>query len=769
MNQRAKNLILCITLLVGTIAGPLAKEARADDQLRKVQREFNDRIKPILVENCFDCHSGNDPDAAFSLEGFNTLDQLLNARKKWKKVEVRVAAKEMPPEDFGSMDDADHKTVMTWLDKLFNSVDCTTVNPGRITIRRLNRTEYRNTVRDLLGVDYEPADMFPGDDVGYGFDNIADVLSLPPILMEKYIDAAEAITDQAIIDPNEARFHATMLGSQFRKSGGTHPQDLIHVMSSNATIRNEINTPLAGKYKVSVRAYGTPSDNEWPKMTVGTKGKTAATRKVNSTKDEPGDYEFTVRLKEGKQDLEISFLNDHYVENVSDRNLFIVHANVSGPFNGPSKAQRTLIGETPSEREKQSVLARKVINSFASKAYRRRAYSSEIKRLMELYELQRSEGESHEMALKYTFQAVLVSPFFLYKVEIPTKPGQLRQLSEFELATSLSYFMWSSMPDSELFKLAASKRLKKGDTYRQQVVRMLKDPKSAALIDNFVTQWLQLGHLEHVKPDPDLFPGVDEQLRKDMATETKMVIADIIRRDGSVMDLLETEYSYLNERLAKHYGMRGVKGDSFRRVSVEKIGRVGILTHASVLTLTSNPNRTSPVKRGKWIMENMLGEEPPPPDPDAMGLEDQQELVGTLRQRMEQHRANPSCAVCHLVMDELGFALENYDAVGKWRDKDESNTIDARGELPDGTVFEGPKQLQQTLKTKMKEQFARCLTEKMLIYALGRGLEYFDECTIDKILAKAKKDNYRFSSLIMAVATSEPFLKRKGAPVISED
>ena len=289
------------------------------------------------------------------------------------------------------------------------------------------------------------------------------------------------------------------------------------------------------------------------------------------------------------------------------------------------------------------------------------------------------------------------------------------------------------------------------------------------MIENFVAQWLQLRHLEHFQPDPDLFPGIDQAMRRDMATETKMVFADLIQRNASIIEILETDHSFLNERLANHYGIPNVTGPDFRSVETREFGRVGLMTHASVLTLTSNPTRTSPVKRGKWIMENLLGEEPPPPDPAAMQLEDQAELTGTLRQRMEQHRANPACAVCHKVMDQLGFALENYDAVGRWRDQDDTNAIDATGELPDGTVFEGSTELQQTVKTKMRDQFVRCSTEKMLIYALGRGLEYFDECTVDKIMEQVEPNNFRFSDLILAVATSEPFTKRQGPPVDDEE
>ena len=732
------------------------------DELRKVQREYLDKVLPVLKEACFDCHAGDGADAGFSLEGYETIDQILKARKKWKKVLNRVAAKEMPPEDAGSLSDQQHKLVMDWIDKMLNSVDCSSPNPGKITIRRLNRTEYRNTIRDLVGIDYQPAKEFPGDDVGYGFDNIADVLSLPPILMEKYLDAAEKIMEQAIIDPTKPLYQKWIGGNEFKGGSGTHVTGNIQTFSSNGTIKKKVQFPVTGEYKIEIRAYGTPADNKWPKMDVLFGKRRIGSRLVTGSESEPGKYTIETRVRAGEQQLGISFTNDLWLpEKKEDRNMYVVSVMVSGPWNTFPESHKKLVPHSPTERQAQSKAARSAINSFASKAYRRNVFRDELGRLMSLYELARNEGDNHELALRHCFQAVLVSPFFLYKVEIPAKAGTSRQINDFELATSLSYFFWSSMPDIELFKLASKKQLKNKKVYRAQLQRMLKDPKASALVDNFVGQWLQLGHLDHIKPDPELFPGVDESLLRDMARETKMLIADVIQRDGSVLEILDTDFTFLNQRLADHYGIPNVKGEMFRRVDLGKSRRRGLMTHASILTLTSNPNRTSPVKRGKWIMENLLGDEPPPPDPNAMALDEQRELKGTLRQRLEQHRADPNCAVCHTVMDELGFALENFDAVGKWRDKEDSNTIDARGELPDGTKFEGAIELQKVLRSAMREKFIRCLTEKMLIYALGRGLEYYDECEVDKIINQLKEDNYRFSTLVFAVANSRPFLNRR--------
>ena len=736
------------------------------DDLRAIQRQYTQQILPTLKQYCGDCHWGDGAEADFNLEAYATLDQLLNGRKKWKKVVVRVAAKEMPPKEDPPLPDDQHRALLDWVDNLLNSVDCTEINPGRVTIRRLNRTEYKNTIRDLLGVDYDPADQFPGDDVGYGFDNIADVLSLPPILMEKYLQAAEEVTSTAIIDPSVPRFKKTIAGSQFEKTNGSRPFQSQHVLSTNGTISYPLEITEAGKYELSITAYGNQWGDEPVKMGVAVNGKNTVSKTVKATREEPATFAMTVRFKQGENRLDVSFLNDFYEANKGDRNLYVVSATASGPTGAPPKTHTNLIPNSPEDPEDQRVEAEKVLNLFMSRAYRRRATQGELNRLMKLYDQAREEGEGFEVSLRFAFQAILVSPYFLYKVEAPTAIGETRNLNDFEIATSLSYFLWSSMPDNELFRLAAREQLSDPAEYQRQIVRMLKDPKANALVENFVEQWLQLGHLEHFKPDPDLFPNVDLEMQRDMVMETKLLFADLIKRNASILDALDSDSSFINQRLAQHYGVPGIRGENFRKVTMSKYGRRGLMTQASVLTLTSNPTRTSPVKRGKWILENLLGEEPPPPDPSAMQLEDQTKLTGTLRQRMEQHRADPACAVCHKVMDQLGFALENYDAVGKWRDTDETNTIDASGELPDGTQFTGAIELQKTVKTKMKAKFVRCMTEKMLIYALGRGLEYFDDCSVDKIIAEIESGGYRFSDLIIAIATSDPFVKRTGPPAL---
>ncbi len=484
---------------------------------------------------------------------------------------------------------------------------------------------------------------------------------------------------------------------------------------------------------------------------------------VSATEDKAGDYQTSLTLVKGSHKLSLSFLNDFYDPDKGlDRNLYIARVGISGPVD-LTDAQRAIIFLDPGDDDsQQQAAARKVLRRFASRAFRRPVTDQELARLVGLYLQSRGEGDSFEAALRWPLQAVLVSPHFLYKVEAPAIDGKSRRLSAYEKATSLSYFLWSTMPDEELFNLAHSGELDQTDVYRNEVSRMLADDRSRALVENFATQWLQLRALKEVQPDPEMFPGIDATMRDDMVEETKRLVADLLQRDGNILELLDTRYTFVNQRLAKHYGLDNVEGDQFVKVTLDGQRRGGLLTQASILTLTSNPTRTSPVRRGKWILENLLGEQPPPPDPNVMALEDQPELTGTLRQRMEQHRQNPACATCHLTMDALGFSLEHYDAVGRWRDQDENFPIDAAGELPDGTTFSGADGLQELVRTRMKDKFLRCFTEKLLIYALGRGLEYYDECTVDKILESAAKDDFRLSSFIHAITECEPFLNRRG-------
>lgn len=594
-----------------------------------IEREqvFQAEILPFLQEYCFECHSGPDPSAEFRLEVFDNSSTIITTgHRSWKKVADKLLAGVMPPADSKQPPPADNDSITRWISVALSQIDCSgPPDPGHETIRRLNRVEYKNTVRDLLAVDYEPAKDFPTDDVGAG----GDALSLPPILMERYLSAAEEISRQVV----------------------------------------------------------------------------------------DGEKERTTR--------QIVFVR---------------------PGNQLSRRQAS----------------REILRRLASRAYRRPATDVELERLLGLTDKSHEQGGNFEDGIGLAIQAILVSPHFLFKVE-QTEPQavleDLKPLNEFELATRLSYFLWSSMPDEELFDQAEENTLRKN--LETQVSRMLADPKSVAFVKNFASSWLELDKLESFSPDRDKFHDFDRELRVAMRTETEKFLEAIIGEDRSVLDLIDGDFTILNERLARHYKMDGIEGPGFRRISLKETNRRGILTHGSILALTSNPTRTSPVKRGKWIMTNFLDAAPAAPPPGVSELSDDSNAgeLKSLRQRMEVHRKNPRCANCHEPMDSLGFALENFDAIGRWRTSDGKTPIDASGSLPSGEEFSGAQQLTTLLRKHQRNEFARCLVRKMLAYALGRELEYFDYCTVKKIVGELEKNDYKFSTMLIEIVKSVPFQK----------
>jgi hypothetical protein len=589
---------------------------------------FDKDIQPLLKTYCIGCHGGERPRGRVGLDKYKDDQSLAKNHELGERLLKALRAGDMPPKTKPKPSTQEMELLTRWLEEKILKVDCSLVqDPGRVTIRRLNRNEYNNTIRDLLGVHFQPADDFPADDIGYGFDNIGDVLSLPPILLEKYMTAAEKI--------------------------------------------------------------------------------------------------------------------------------------VANAFKSADTRQRIMIAQ-PSEKN-QTDAARKIIENFARRAYRRPVTADEVARLVRFVELATANGDSFERGIQLTLQAVLVSPNFLFRIEqdrAPTGTEGARPIGEFELASRLSYFLWTTMPDEELFKQAQNETLRKN--LEPQVRRMLRDPKSKALVENFAGQWLQLRALKTVAPDPGMFPTFNDALRAAMQKETELFFESIMREDRSILDFLTADYTFVNERLAKHYGITGVKGEQFQRVRLAGNQRAGLLTQASILTVTSNPTRTSPVKRGKWIMENILGTPPPNPPANVPELSEAKEVVESapLRKRMEQHRADPNCAVCHQQMDTLGFSFENFNAIGAWRTNDGKFPIDPSGTLPNGQAFKGAKELTTLLK-RDKDLFAHCLAEKLLTFALGRGLEYSDKCAVDQIVATVAKSDYRFASLAMAIVKSDPFEMRR--------
>lgn len=592
---------------------------------------FAEVVVPFLDQHCTDCHSGDEPEAKFSLDQYKESANIQTDYDHWERVRRMLAERQMPPADHPQPSQAEVLACLQAIDVELDSFDCDAAkHPGRVTIRRLNRVEYNRTIRDLIGLDLQVANDFPSDDVGNGFDNMGDVLTISPILLEKYVAAAAEIAEKAFADD--------------------------------------------------------------------------AARK------------------------------------------------------------RILRHEAKSDEEKIEV-ARRNIREFATRAYRRPLEDSEAERLFKVMIFAWQHGSSEDEIFKTAVTAVLASSQFLFRIEQDPQPDDedgIRDLNDFELASRLSYFLWSSMPDEELFELAGKGELHKHDVLAAQAKRMLADAKAKALVDNFAGQWLQLRDVDTLNPDLEQFAGFNDELRAAMRRETELFFEAVMRDDRSVLEFLNADYTFVNERLARHYGMKEVQGDEFRRVSLGPQRR-GVLTHASILMLTSNPTRTSPVKRGKWILDNVLGEAPPPPPPNVPELSGDGETFGSLRERMQQHRNNESCAVCHRKMDALGFALENFDAIGAWREKDGRFDIDPAGTLPGGRQFNGPAELMTILVEEKKVEFCRCLAEKMLTYALGRGLDSYDRCTVKEIVKALPENDYRFMTIVTGIVTSAPFTKREVA------
>ncbi len=756
---------------------PKSAAGALEDALKSEPLQFETDIQPLLKKYCYECHGAKKQRAGLNLEKAKNQQAILEGRNVWERAAAMIRTREMPPEKRKPQPTQEERDLLhQWITDVTSKIDCTgTHDPGRVTIRRLNRFEYNNTIRDLVGVDFKPAADFPSDDVGYGFDNIGDVLSLPTILFEKYLTAAEKITEAAIVaEPLQGLIQSY---SGEKLSGGHQIEEGAQMLTSSGKVAAEVELAEAGAYLMRIRAYETHAGPEFAKLGFTLDGKQLQVFDVSATGDAPQTLTLRSELPAGKHVIAGEFLNDYYKPDDPnpknrDRNLVVAAIELQGPLVEPTRnslteTHRKIFTRMPkADLSDADECAQAILGSFARRAFRRPVEREELDRLVALSRSVMSEGESFERAIEVGVQAILVSPHFLFRVEIdaePENPQAIHLINEFELASRLSYFLWSSMPDEELFQLASQNALRNGNTLRLQVERMLKDPKGQAFIESFSGQWLQTRNLKQMTPDPKLFPTFDEPLREAMRQETELFFGEIVRDNHSILDLLDADFTYVNERLAKHYGISGVTGEKFQRVKLEGPQRAGVLTQASILTLTSNPTRTSPVKRGKWVLENILGTPPPPPPPNVEELKNDEKAVlsGSLRQRMEQHRSDPGCASCHKSMDPLGFGFENFDAIGAWRTKDGNFDVDPAGILPSGDSFATPQELRVILK-KNQDQFARCLTEKMLTYATGRGLEYYDKCAVDSLTVSLAKDNFRIGTLIQDIVHSDPFQKRRG-------
>ncbi len=754
------------------IKNPSGKPGR--DAVSSSVSAYDRDIKPILAQHCYGCHGDKKTKAKLNLESFPDLASILKDRKTWKRIYDQINSREMPPEEKPRIPGPDLEKLTAWIEAALDHSDPGAPrDPGRVVMRRLNRVEYRNTIRDLVGVDFNPnAEDFPSDDVGYGFDNIGDVLSLPPILMEKYLASAEKILDRAIVSaalqkPKARRYDARSFQSP---AGGSPDGDMLTVYA-NGEASQVVEIPKAGKYRVRVRAAGDQAGAEPVRMSLRIDEKAPKIFEITAVRKTPQLIEETLELPAGARRIAAGFLNDYYNPEakpaVRDRNLILDYLEILGPIDVklpvPPESHRRLFVAKPGLSVTKRQAASEVVSRFATLAYRRPLLPAELEKLLTLFDLADKQGDEFEAAIRLPLQAVLVSPRFLFRIEQDGAPAAgAHRLDGYELASRLSYFLWSTMPDAELFEAAGKGNLADPALYGAQVRRMLKDPKAKSLAENFAIQWLQLRRLEAQAPDPKRFPTWDEPLRAALHDEAACFFDEIVREDRNVLDLLGARYTYLNERLAKHYGIEGVKGPEMRRVELADPRRGGVLTMGAVLTVTSNPTRTAAVKRGKWVLETILGTPPPPPLPDAGELKDEtdEDRKQSLRHRLEKHRADPSCAACHKRMDPIGFAFENYDPIGAWREMDGPHAIDTAASLPDGSSFNGPVELRALILSK-KDDFVRCLAEKLLTYALGRGVEYYDASTVKGIHKALAEDGYRMSTLVMEIARSYPFQYRR--------
>ncbi len=829
-----RGLILCFLLMLLAVLPPArhAQDEKAGD-------EFNKSVQPFFSKNCYLCHNSELKSGNLNLEAYKTADAIKQDGNRLDRVLQKLSAGEMPPKGMPRPDETELKTIIRWLESETKRANAPTApDPGRVTARRLNRTEYNNTVRDLLGVDLRPADDFPQDDSGYGFDNIGDVLSLSPALMEKYIASAEKIARAAVFGPEQMKPTLVRPKAIWRMIKPS-PVPLKDYDLTGLSLPNSTHViyrfPTDGEYVIRAMMGGErPRASEAIQVILWVDGHEVQTLDLDiegggSFSDDRQEFygwtrEFRAKLTAGEHWIAVSIPRlyeglppeyggpnpskrpkppppvfkpprDATPERIEElRKKFEERLATPAPANavrinsleigGPYQQAKTPSVESLKriyvcghlDGHHQPGCARKIIASLAHRAYRRPVTEEEIDQLVKLCALAREQGDSFEEGICLSIQAMLVSPHFLFRIERDRgdqKRGDQKRgdqkaqaaepVSQHELASRLSYFLWSTMPDDQLLGLADQGTLSNPRVLAAEVRRMLKDPKSRALVENFGGQWLELRKLESVKPDKNRFPEFDEYLRISMRRETELFFDYIVHEDRSILDFIDANYTFINEPLAALYNIPDIKGPEFRKVTLASdTGRGGILTQPAILTVSSYATRTSPVLRGKWILGNLLNAPPPPPPPDVPNLNEA--AVGSsasLRQQLEEHRKNATCASCHSRMDPLGFGLENFNAIGAWRTMDGKFPIDSSGVLPDGRKFQGPQELKAILKAD-RDGFTEGLTEKLLTYALGRGLEPYDKPAVKEIAGRVAADDYRFSSLVLEIVKSLPFQMRRG-------
>ncbi len=778
--------------------------------------------RAVLNRYCVTCHNEKLKTAGLMLDHLDVKDPGA-AAETWEKVVKKLRASQMPPAGAPRPAESVLASLVDDLETGLDQAAATSLNPGRTILHRLNRNEYAAAVGDLLGVDPGAIDMqalLPADDAGYGFDNIGDVLTVSPLLMEGYLSAARKISRLAVGNRNAQPVSETYESPKYELQNGRMSEDLPFGSRGGTSIRHFF--PLDGEYTIKIRlqrnadyyvlglaarrqievrldgarigafAFGGSGDED------GTFG---ATSFGSSEAREDADFEVRAGVRAGMRALGVTFPNvtlepeGVYLPPVTDYGYAMDYGNpdvepalgsvtIAGPYDAKglgetaSRERIFTCRPTPSlpsfaaDAERQC--AARILSTLARRAYRRPVTAEDTADLMEIYTTSRSmDGNGmgaamggFEEGIQTGIQRILVDPEFLFRIERDPSglpPRTAYRVNDIELASRLSFFLWSSIPDEELLTVAERGRLQDPAVLEGQVRRMLADPRSAALVENFAGQWLYLRNVKAVWPNPDVFPDFSANLRHAFQAESELFFESMLREDRSVLDLLRADYTYVNEPLARHYGIPNVYGNHFRRVPLTDENRHGLLGQGSILSVTSYATRTSPVMRGKWVLEQLMGTPPPPPPPDVPSLEEKNEENGrslTMREQMERHRVNPACASCHKIMDPLGFALDNFDATGRWREMEGNTPIDSSGILPDGTEFHGPVELRNHL-LKRPEQIVHTITEKLLTYALGRGVEYYDVPAIRKIIRDARPTDYRWSSLILGIVDSPPFRMRR--------
>jgi len=758
----------------------------------------------VVDKYCVSCHNQRLKTSGLALDTAELSDVAAHP-EVWEKVIRKVGAGMMPPAGVPRPDDAAKRTLISRLEGVLDNAAKARPNPGRPLVHRLNRAEYANAIRDLLAVELDVSSMLPPDDSSGGFDNNADVLGLSPVLLESYLTAAERITALAIGDPK-----APPMGELFRvrqdESQDRHIEGL--PLGTVGGILIPTTLPLDGEYQFQVRLFrtnlGTMRGLEYAhQLEISVNGERVhlasfgGDNEITASSDNPTitgddvDGRFTVRvpLKAGPAQIGVAFVEkthalntrrlQSYVRSSSDTIDFSGYPHIdeiilTGPFKvtgvGDTPSRRRIFVCQPKAASEEDGCARKILATLARRAYRGDVSKEDLQTLQDFYQRGRQDG-SFDTGIDLALRRMLSSPKFLVRVErdpASLPAGSAYRLSDLEIASRLSFFLWSSIPDDTLLDVASKGALKTPAGIDQQVRRMLADPKSQAFVDNFVGQWLQLRNLKTKQPNSHEFPDFDDNLRTALGTEAEMFFASIMREDRSVVDLMTADYTFVNERLARHYGIPNVYGTHFRRVTLTDDTRRGLLGKGAVLMVTSHPHRTSPVLRGKWVLENILGS-PPPPPPDVVPPFDEEAGAAkpkSVRERMEQHRRNPACASCHRMIDPAGLALENFDAIGGWRTRDGGTRgapVDASGQLIDGTQINGVVELRAAL-LREPEIFVRTMTEKLMTYALGRGLTATDMPAVRTVVRDSARDQYRFSSVILEIVRSVPFQMRTKSP-----